>query len=84
MAFKLVVFILVVYLFLTTTLFFVQRKLLYFPATDLPTKQFLQAEGLKYWNKQNNDYYGFISIESQNNAQGTINYSLSWQCWYGR
>ncbi|ELS00823.1 hypothetical protein Xen7305DRAFT_00005240 [Xenococcus sp. PCC 7305] len=65
-------FALVIYLFLVVVLFFVQRKLLYFPSNNLPTKEFLQAEGLEYWNLNENSYSGLISKEPKHNVQGTI------------
>ena len=72
MLFKFIASIVVIYLFLTVILFFTQRKLLYFPTTNLPTKQFLKTEGLQYWKVKDNDYYGFISLKPKEKAKGTI------------
>ena len=71
MVLKFVAFLLFIYLVLIVTLFLGQRKLLYFPAHNLPTEQFLQSEDLQYWKTQD-DYYGFISIKPQKKARGTI------------
>ena len=71
MLFKFIASIIVIYLFLTFILFFAQRKLLYFPTTNLPTEQFLKTEGLQYWKAKDNDYYGFISLKPKN-PKGTI------------
>ena len=70
--FKFIAFTLTIYLGLIVILFFTQRKLLYFPSNDLPTEEFLQAEGLQYWDVSENNYSGFISTEPQNNARGTM------------
>ena len=72
MLLKFILFTLVIYLVLTAILFFYQRKLLYFPSTDLPTEELLQAEGLEYWQVRNDSYSGFISTEPKNNPKGTI------------
>ena len=72
MLFKFIASIVVIYLFLTVILFFAQRKLLYFPTTNLPTEQLLKTEGLQYWKVKDNDYYGFISLEPKEKAKGTI------------
>ncbi len=72
MVLKFIVSSLVIYLVLTIILFFTQRKLLYFPTTNLPNEELLQAEGLQYWNLTNNNYSGLISTEPKNNLKGTI------------
>ncbi|MEM9275664.1 MAG: alpha/beta fold hydrolase [Cyanobacteria bacterium P01_F01_bin.143] len=72
MIFKLIISIFIIYCGLIVTLFFTQRKLLYFPSNNLPTEEFLQAEGLQYWDERENNYSGLISTEPQNNAQGTM------------
>ena len=64
--------ILGIYLILVLIAFFAQRKLLYFPSDSLPTQEFLQIEGLKYWNLRDNSYTGLITTEPKSNAQGTI------------
>ena len=63
---------LVIYLVLTAILFFSQRKLLYFPSSNLPTEELLQAERLQYWQVRNDSYRGFISTEPKNQPKGTI------------
>ena len=72
MLLKFIISILFIYLGLITTLFFAQRKLLYFPSKSLPNEKLLQLEGLRYWNLSNNSYRGLISIEPKNNAKGTM------------
>lgn len=72
MLFKFIASIIVIYLFLTIILFFAQRKLLYFPSNNLPTEQLLESEDLQYWKVKDNDYYGFISLDTQEKAKGTI------------
>ena len=72
MLFKFIVSTLVIYLGLIVILFFVQRKLLYFPSNNVPTEELLRVEGLQYWNLRNHSYSGLISTEPQNNAQGTM------------
>lgn len=69
---KLTISILGIYLGLVLILFFAQRKLLYFPSGSMPTQEFLQAEGLEYWNLKDNSYTGLITTEPKSNVQGTI------------
>jgi uncharacterized protein len=64
--------ILIIYGLLIGILFFVQRKLLYFPTQSVPTEQLLQAENLQYWKTKDHNYRGFISTQPQENIKGTI------------
>ena len=70
--FKIIVFIIIVYLTITLVLFLAQRKLLYFPTTSFPPEELVKSRGLEYWVSQDNNYRGLISKESQDNFKGTI------------
>ena len=65
-------FILIIYLTLTATLFWAQRKLLYFPHPHFPTATSVNLSNLDYWVSLEHDYRGLLSRQPPANCQGTI------------
>ncbi len=49
-----------------------QRSMLYYPSTYVPSQAFLSAENIQFWPSDSNDYRGFISTLQANKIKGTI------------
>ncbi len=49
-----------------------QRNMLYYPSTYLPSQTFLSSYNMQFWPTDPNDYRGFIGNPAANEAKGTI------------
>ncbi len=72
MLLRVTLYILVAYLALTTLVFFFQRRLLYYPSSNLPSESALQVLGLQYWPAPGSDYRGFIDTGVKAPVKGTV------------
>jgi pimeloyl-ACP methyl ester carboxylesterase len=50
----------------------VQRNMLYYPSTYVPSQSSLSAYNMQFWPSDPNDYRGFISTPQANKVKGTI------------
>jgi pimeloyl-ACP methyl ester carboxylesterase len=50
----------------------VQRNMLYYPSTYLPSQSFLSANYIQFWPSDSNDYRGFIGTPQASKIKGTI------------
>lgn len=57
---------------LTLIGFILQRKILYYPSTDLPSPASLAADNLQFWPSAFEDYRGLVSIAEADTIKGTI------------
>ncbi len=49
-----------------------QRNMLYYPSTHLPSQASLSAYNMQFWPSDSNNYRGFISTVQANKSKGTI------------
>ena len=57
---------------LTLLVFFLQRRMIYFPDPDRPAPEIVQAVGLQYWPAEGKRYKGFVDRAHPQTARGTL------------
>ncbi len=72
MLLRVALYVLVAYVALTALVFFVQRRLLYYPSSTPPSEGDLQVLGLQYWPAPGPDYRGFIDAHVNAPIKGTV------------
>lgn len=69
---KIVLYLFLIYLVLLALVFFVQRRLLYLPATTPPHERVVQAAGLTFWPARAEPHRGFLAAEQPHTPRGTV------------
>ena len=57
---------------LVVAVYFLQTRMLYFPATEKPSDSQVHGVGLRFWQDRNDSYRGFAAAADPNDAKGLV------------
>ena len=69
---RLLINLVILYVFICIFTYFIQRRLLYYPDADAPVEAYIKALGLAFWPSNNDTFRGFISTDIDDSKTGMI------------